>query len=157
MGRTLLRFVPHPGLRVRSMIENRRLMVEQQRGVLGPAHLRWRGNSSLDNQRRWSDYDWSARGEEWNASLQWKHALIEEVLVRWIPVGSAVLEIGPGAGRWSEALAPRSSRLVLVDVSERPLDLCRERFGDDAHIQYTLSSGNDLPGVEDCSIEAVVV
>jgi SAM-dependent methyltransferase len=44
---------------------------------------------------------------------------------------------------------------VLVDVSERPLKLCRERFKNDARIQYILSSGSDLPGVEDGSIDAV--
>jgi ubiquinone/menaquinone biosynthesis C-methylase UbiE len=137
------------------MIEDRQLAAEQHRGVLGPAHLRWRGNSPLDNRQRWSDYDWCGRGEEWNASPEWKQALIESVLTRWIPVGAAVLEIGPGAGRWSHALVPRASRLVLVDVSERPLELCRERFKGDTGIQYILSPGSDLPGVDDGSIDAV--
>jgi SAM-dependent methyltransferase len=123
--------------------------------VLGPAHLRWRGNSSVDNRRRWSTYDWSGGGEEWNSSLEWKQALIEDVLARWIPVGAVALEIGPGAGRWTQALLARASRLVLADVSERPLMLCRERFGDDANVNYVLSSGSDLPSVEDGSIEAV--
>ncbi|HST56223.1 MAG TPA: methyltransferase domain-containing protein [Solirubrobacteraceae bacterium] len=141
--------------RVRTAIEDRRLVAEQQRGVLGPAHLRWRGNSPLDNRRQWTGYDWSGRGEEWNASVEWKQALIEDVLDRWIPAGAVVLEIGPGAGRWSQALAIRGSHLVLVDVSERPLELCRERFSGDTRIQYVLSSGNDLPGVEDGSIDAV--
>ncbi len=40
------------------------------------------------------------------------------MLARWIPAGAAVLEVGPGAGRWSEFLVERASRLVLVDVSE---------------------------------------
>jgi ubiquinone/menaquinone biosynthesis C-methylase UbiE len=137
------------------MIEDYQLTAEQRRGVLGPAHLRWRGNSPLDNRRQWTDYDWSGRGEEWNASSEWKQALIENVLARWIPVGAAVLEIGPGAGRWSQVLAASASRLVLVDVSERPLELCRERFSGDTRIQYILSSGSDLPGVEDGSIDAV--
>lgn len=141
--------------RVRATVEDRQVIAEQRRGVLGPAHLRWRGNSSLDNRQRWSDYDWSGRGEEWNASFEWKQALIENVLAQWIPVGAAVLEIGPGAGRWSQTLAARASRLVLVDVSERPLALCRERFSADAHIQYILSSGSNLPSVEDSSIDAV--
>jgi ubiquinone/menaquinone biosynthesis C-methylase UbiE len=141
--------------RLRSAIEDRRLMAEQRRGILGPAHLRWQGNSPLDNRRRWSGYDWSGRGEEWNASLEWKQALIEDVLARWIPAGAAVLEIGPGAGRWSRALATRASRLLLVDVSERPLDLCRDLFDGDTRIQLVLSSGSDLPGVEDGSIDAV--
>jgi SAM-dependent methyltransferase len=133
-------------------VEDRRLTTEQRRGVLGPAHLRWR--PPVDHRRCWSDYDWSGRGEEWNASPEWKQALVDDVLARWIPAGGAVLEIGPGAGRWSEALAARASRLALVDVSERPLELCRERFREDTRIEYIVSSGNDLPGVEDESIDA---
>ena len=74
-----------------------------------------------------------------DSSSEWKRALIDDVLVRWIPAGAVVLEIGPGAGRWSEFLLERAFRLVLVDVSERPLELCRERFNDDARIQYILS------------------
>jgi SAM-dependent methyltransferase len=141
--------------RARWTVEDRRLTAEQRLGVLGPAHLRWRWNSPIDNRRRWSDYDWRGRGEEWNASPEWKQALIEDVLARWIPTGGVTLEIGPGAGRWSQALAARASRLVLVDVSERALELCRERFDGDTRIQHILSSGNDLPGVEDSSVDAV--
>jgi SAM-dependent methyltransferase len=148
-------FARHAVRRARWTVEDRLLTAEQQRGVLGWAHLRWRGNSPIDNRQRWSGYDWSGRGEEWNASHEWKQALIDDVLARWIPMGAVALEIGPGAGRWSQALVERASRLALVDVSERPLELCRERFGGDARTRYILSSGNDLPGVEDGSIDAV--
>ena len=148
-------FARHTVRRARWAVEDRRLTAEQRRGILGPAHLRWRENSPIENRRRWSGYDWSGRGDEWNVSPEWKQALIEDVLARWIPAGSVVLEIGPGAGRWSQALAARASRLALVDVSERPLELCRERFNGDIRIQYILSSGSDLPGVEDGSIDAV--
>jgi SAM-dependent methyltransferase len=134
-------------------VQDRRLTREQSLCKLGPAHRRWRGPT--DHRRYWSAYDWGGRGEEWNASPEWKHALIDEVLSKWIPEGVAVLEIGPGAGRWSEALFARASALVLADVSERPLELCRERFADDDRIRYVLSSGSDLPGVEDSSIDAV--
>jgi ubiquinone/menaquinone biosynthesis C-methylase UbiE len=134
--------------------EDRRLTREQHRGVLGPAHRRWRGPTD-SHRRYWADYDWSERGEEWNASPEWKQALIEEVLARWIPEDTTVLEIGPGAGRWSEVLSERANRLVLVDVSERPLELCRERFAGDERIRYILSTGSDLPDVEDGSIDAV--
>ena len=44
---------------------------------------------------------------------------------------------------------------MLVDVSERPLELCRERFNGETSIQYVLSPGSELPGVEDCSIDAI--
>jgi len=136
------------------VLEDRRLTGEQRRGVLGPTHRQWRLPTD-DHRRYWSAYDWSGLGEEWTASPEWKHGLIEDVLAKWIPDGGVVLEIGPGAGRWSEVLASRASRLVLTDVSERPLELCRERFNGDTRIQYILSSGSDLLGVEDGSIGAV--
>jgi 2-polyprenyl-3-methyl-5-hydroxy-6-metoxy-1,4-benzoquinol methylase len=136
------------------VLEDRRLTREQRRGVLGPAHRQWR--PPTDSHRRyWSAYDWSGLGEEWTASPEWKQGLIEDVIARWIPEARVVLEIGPGAGRWSEVLAARASRLVLADVSERPLELCRERLGGDTRIQYVLCTGSDLPGVGDGSIEAV--
>jgi ubiquinone/menaquinone biosynthesis C-methylase UbiE len=134
-------------------IQDHRLTREQRRGVLGPAHRGWK--APTDHRRYWSAYDWRDRGEEWNASFDWKRGLIEDVLAKWVPEGAAVLEIGPGAGRWSEALRERASRLVLVDVSERPLELCRERFAGDAKIRYARSSGSDLPGVADGSIDAI--
>ncbi len=144
-----------PAIRLRWGLEDRRLIAEQERGVLGPAHQRWRDHSAAENRSRWSGWDWSTRGEEWNASIEWKHALIEDVLMRWIPAGVAVLEIGPGAGRWTEVLASRAARLILVDVSERPLELCRQRFADASNITYVLSSGTDLPTVPDGSVDAI--
>lgn len=141
--------------RVRWALEDRRLTLEQRRGVLGPAHLAWSDNSAAENRKRWTEWDWGHGGEEWNVSQEWKRALIEDVLERWIPEGAVVLEIGPGAGRWSEVLVERSSRLVLVDVSERPLELCRQRLGDAADVELVLSSGTDLPGVATGSVDAI--
>src|SRR5437588_5125734 len=136
-------------------VQDRRLAREQEHAVLGPAHLRWRENSPAENRRRWSGYDWSGSGEEWNASPEWKDALVAEVLEHFIPAGNVTLEIGPGAGRWSQPLLARAAELILVDVSERPLKLCAERFGEDPRIRYVLSRGNDLPGVDDGSVGAV--
>ncbi len=103
------------------VLEDRRLTGEQWRGVLGPP---------TDSHRRyWSAYVWRGLGEEWTASPEWKRGLIEDVIARWIPEGAVVLEIGPGAGRWSGVLAARASRLVLADVSERPLELSSPRRG----------------------------
>lgn len=132
-----------------------RLQREQRKGVLGAAHQGWRGNSARDNRERWTDWDWSSRGEEWTASAEWKQALIDDVLIGWIPEGGVVLEIGPGAARWSAVLQERARRLILVDVSDRPLTLCRERFAAAENVEYVLSSGNDLPGVADGSVDAI--
>lgn len=135
------------------LLEDRRLEAEQRRGVLGAAHARWR--DVADHPRYWSTYDWGRQGEEWNASPEWKQALIDDVLLRWIPSDTVTLEIGPGAGRWTDVLATRASRLLLVDVSEQPLELCRQRFGDDNRITYILTPTSSLPGVADASIDAV--
>lgn len=147
-ARRVVRAAPWP-------LENRRLEAEQRRGVLGPAHLRWRGHSPADHRRFWAGYDWTRRGEEWNASPEWKQALVDDVLDRWVPRGAVVLEIGPGGGRWTEALIARASHLVLVDVSERPLELCRRRFDGHTNVEFILSPGSELRGVEDGSIDAV--
>jgi SAM-dependent methyltransferase len=132
-----------------------RLEREQRKGVLGAAHRGWRGDSAMDNRERWTDWDWSGRGEEWNASGEWKQALIDDVLIARIPAGGVVLEIGPGAARWSVVLHTRARQLILVDVSDRPLTLCRERFAAAGNVDYVLSSGNDLPGVADLSVDAI--
>jgi SAM-dependent methyltransferase len=136
-------------------IEDRLLTLEGRRGILGPAHRAWRGNEPEANRERWTEWDWSAKGEEWTASPEWKQALIDDVLLPTIPAGGAVLEIGPGGGRWTEVLHSRAERLVLADVTETTLDLCRERLGDPADVEYVVSPGSSLPGVADDSIDAV--
>jgi ubiquinone/menaquinone biosynthesis C-methylase UbiE len=94
-------------------------------------------------------------GEEWTASEEWKQALVDEVLLPTIPAGCTVVEIGPGGGRWSVLLAPRSERLVLVDVAQRPLDLVAERLRDAGNVEYVLTDGAALTGVADTSVDAV--
>jgi SAM-dependent methyltransferase len=136
-------------------LRDRLLDLEQACRVLGPAHRTWRGNSARDNRDRWTDWDWSSQGEEWTASEEWKRALIDEVLCPTIPPGGTVLEIGPGAGRWSVVLARRADRLLLVDVAPRVLHLVRGTLGDAPHTAYICSSGSDLPGVADGGVDAI--
>jgi SAM-dependent methyltransferase len=136
-------------------LEDRRLEAEQRSGALGRAHRGWRGNSVDENRSWWDRYDWSGGGEEWSASPEWKTALVECVLERLVPAGGAVLEIGPGAGRWSVALAARAASLTLVDVSPQALARARDRLGQASHVRYVQGAGCDLPGVPDSSIDAV--
>ena len=131
------------------------LDIEGARGVLGPAHRGWTDNSSEENRRRWNRWDWSQMGEEWTLSEPWKQALVDDVLLPTIPPGGTVVEIGPGAGRWSVLLAKRHERLVLVDVAQRPLDLVAERLRDAGNVEYVLTDGAALTGVADTSVDAV--
>jgi SAM-dependent methyltransferase len=141
--------------RVGERMEDAMLQIEGERGVFGPAHRAWRDNSAGENRERWNRWDWSKLGEEWTASEEWKQALVDEVLLPTIPAEGTVVEIGPGGGRWSVILQPRSERLVLVDVAQRPLDLVAERLGDAPNVEYVLTAGSVIAGVADASVDAV--
>lgn len=100
-----------------------------------------------ENKRVWENYDWSQRGEEWTTDAKryrgldpngWKTSLINEIMLKYIKEGSTILEIGPGAGRWTEILKTLASRLIIVDISETCLNLCKERFRGDNNIDYYL-------------------
>lgn len=128
------------------------LRIEGRRGVLGPAHRRHRGQSALDNRELWASYDWSGGGVEWG-SLESRDALVEELL----PAGAhgVIVEIGPGAGRFSEVLAERAQRLVLVDVTDEALRRSAERLGERPGVEYVRTDGASLPGVESASVDVV--
>lgn len=103
-------------------------------------------------------WDRSRRDEEWNDTTQpaeWRASLIEHVLLPNLGEGGAVLEIGPGGGRWSEILQRRADHLVLVDATERPLELCRERFAHATNVDYVLTEGATLPGIADRSLDFI--
>lgn len=110
-------------------------------------------NSVTENRKLWQIYDWSRRGEEWTISPEWKQRFIDELLLPNIPLGSTVLEIGPGAGRWTEHLIPLASKLTLVDVTPECIRLCREQFGD--RVEYYVNDGSDLSFVPDTSIDRI--
>jgi ubiquinone/menaquinone biosynthesis C-methylase UbiE len=139
-------------------IESRLLMIEGERGVLGPAHRAYAGHSPDENREVWTAWDWSKHGNEWNDGadpVAWKQSVIDDVLVETIPKGGVVLEIGPGGGRWSEALRLRADRLLLVDVTERALELCRKRFAGTPNVEFLLTEGASLPDVPDGSVDSV--
>jgi SAM-dependent methyltransferase len=112
-------------------------------------------NSGALNKAIWEAWDWSASGEEWTQSPESKQALIRGVLQREIPVEQDTLEIGPGAGRWTEPLLERARRYVGVDISSTCVDYCRKRFGNDARATFIVGSGSDLAAVADRSIDAI--
>lgn len=64
-----------------------------------------------------------------------------------------MLEIGPGAGRFTEILLPKCKRLIAVDTSKTMLELLRKRFPHDERIEYMKSDGKGLAGVPDGSVD----
>lgn len=112
-------------------------------------------NSAAMNKVIWEAWDWSAAGEEWTPSPEWKASLIRKVLEPNVPEGSRVLEVGPGGGRWTEELLKRASKLTGVDISETCVERCRERFGEDDKAEFFVVSGSDLNGVDEASIDVI--
>lgn len=136
-------------------IDDRMLAIEGRRGVLGPAHKRWTQHSVTTNREVWGNWEWEGGGEEWTASEDWKASLISDVLEPTMPTGATILEIGPGAGRWTAALHERASALVLVDITDTTLELCRERLGDPPDVTYLRTDGTGLREVATGSIDAI--
>lgn len=141
--------------RLADRLDDRLLAVEGARGVLGPAHRGFARHQATGEREVWSGWDWSTGGEEWNESPEWKASLIEHVLRPSVPAGGVVLEIGPGAGRWTEHLRERADRLVLVEATDEVLELTRRRYADDPAVSFVRTGGSDMPGVHDASVDVV--
>ena len=112
-------------------------------------------NTIQENLRVWSSHDWRRRGDEWSNTDDWKRSLIQWILEPHIPRGSAVLEIGPGAGRWTEYLVPRTSRLFLVDLTPKCIELCKERFKNERHLEYYVNDGRSLDFIPDETLDRI--
>ena len=89
-------------------------------------------NSRGLNAEIWDNWDWQAGGDEWTPSDDWKTSLVAQVLKPRVPSGSVVVEIGPGAGRWTEHLIPIASIYSGIDISKTCVEVCSKRFAADA-------------------------
>ena len=112
-------------------------------------------NTIENNLRHWSNYDWANYGEEWSNTPEWKESLIKHVLKPNVPIGSRVLEIGPGAGRWTEYLLDRAKHLTVVDLTPVCIEVCKERFKDFTNTVYFVNDGKDLSFIPTNSIDRI--
>ena len=112
-------------------------------------------NTRRENRLGWNAYDWTGGGEEWNRSSRWRQSLIDDLMLPNLPDDAVALEIGPGAGRWTAALQAASRRLILADISERALAICRDRFADCENVRYCLTDGTTIPDVADSTLDFV--
>src|SRR3954454_21452170 len=111
------------------------------------------------NRGQWnSGWDWSQRGDEWSSwwggtPALWYGGLLPRIH-SFVPTAT-ILEIAPGFGRWTQYLKDLADRLVIVDLAERCIDGCRERFADATNIEYHVNDGRSLDMVEDGSVDFV--
>ena len=99
---------------------------------------------------------WVSGGDEWSgpwggSESLWWGSLVPRIHA-FLPA-PVVLELGPGEGRWSRYLRPLADELILVDVAEHCVAVCRERFEGDSAVSAHLGDGLSLPMVGDRSVD----
>lgn len=121
--------------------------------------LRGLGDNTVEeNLEKWDRvHSWAEDGDEWKGQAalcgvpyeQWKHSLVDHLIVPYVGDDDVVLEVGSGHGRWTERiLACPCSRLVIVDLSPNCLEFCRNRFSD-PRLETFQTPGDKLP--PDCT------
>jgi 2-polyprenyl-3-methyl-5-hydroxy-6-metoxy-1,4-benzoquinol methylase len=110
-----------------------------------------------ENFRAWNqDHRWSSTDDDWstmwgNCEAQWWGTLFPR-LHAFLPC-EHLLEIAPGYGRWTNLLRRHCQRLTAVDLSERCVEHCRQRFKDDPAMTFIVNDGRSLGGVDDRSVD----
>jgi ubiquinone/menaquinone biosynthesis C-methylase UbiE len=110
-----------------------------------------------ENSSCWNDnYEWSKAGAEWSQAWggpepQWFGAILPRIHA-FMPA-ETILEIAPGFGRWTDFLKDQCKRLIVVDLSERCIEMCKRRFAGRSHIEYHVNDGKSLQFIQAQSID----
>lgn len=112
-----------------------------------------------ENYTMWNDEgSWTDGGDCWSQAwggpkAQWLASLYPRIH-SFLPADT-ILEIAPGYGRWTQFLKDHGQELILVDLEERCIEHCRQRFASDRHIEYHVNDGMSLAMVPDGAIDFV--
>src|SRR5512141_1122144 len=105
-----------------------------------------------ENARIWSEYNWEAKGDEWStqwggSDSMWYASLLPRL--RFFLPAAHILEIAPGHGRFTQYLLPHCRRYSGVDLVERCVRACRERFADQSKAAFFQNDGFSLDMIPD--------
>lgn len=112
-----------------------------------------------ENKKLWNDtFSWKRQGEEWSrywgsAEMQW-YASIFPRIYTYVP-SATILEIAPGYGRWTHYLKDLAEKLMVVDLSEKCIEACKQRFSQSTHLEYYVNDGRSLAMIPDRSVDFV--
>lgn len=103
-------------------------------------------------------YDWTNGGEEWSnawggTDRMWDASIYPRI--KHLLPAKTILEIAPGYGRCTQFLKNYCERLIVVDLSPRCIDACKQRFAEHTNIVYHVNDGKSLDMIEDQSIDFV--
>ncbi len=109
-----------------------------------------------ENRDHWNHYGWPQGGDEWSEvwggpERQWWGAIFPRIL-GFLPAAT-ILEIAPGFGRFTQFLAAHCERLIGVDLAERCVSHCRNRFQNLPHLEFHVNNGLTLTSVPDNCID----
>lgn len=111
------------------------------------------------NKAEWgASYSWHDGGEEWSthwngSEAQWFGSIFPRVH-RFLPAGR-ILEIAPGFGRWTKFLIPACDEYLGIDLNEKCIHACRERFATVKHARFLTNDGLSLAAAEDSSFDFI--
>jgi glycosyltransferase involved in cell wall biosynthesis/SAM-dependent methyltransferase len=105
--------------------------------------------------RRRETRSWSGNARKGYLTEEWKMSVVDDVMYTNFTPGGIILEMGPGAGRWSEYLQKIAKTLILVDSSDLYISICRKKFVKCQNISYQISSGQKLDSIPDESIDFI--
>ncbi len=113
-----------------------------------------------ENKNSWDGhYDWKYGGEEWShfwgSSWMLWHGTLRPRIARYIPC-ETIVEIAPGFGRISQFLIPLSKNLIAVDLAEKCVKACRERFAALPSAKFVQGDGKSLKEVATASADFVI-
>ena len=104
------------------------------------------------------EYNWSERGDEWSqpwggTRYVWSVTIFPRIQA-FLP-SHTILEIAPGFGRCTQFLKDLCDHLIVVDISEKCIKACQERFHECATIEYHINDGRSLDMISDQSIDFI--
>ncbi|UCG78182.1 MAG: class I SAM-dependent methyltransferase [Nitrospirota bacterium] len=111
------------------------------------------------NKKVWdSEYNWDAGGDEWSGTwggsdMHWYGSILPRIHC-FLPAAT-ILEIGPGYGRWSQYLKENCDNLIVLDISDKCIQACKERFKSSSNIQYIVNDGSSLDMILDGSVDFI--
>ena len=121
-------------------------------------------NTISNNVEMWGEkHHWVKDGDEWSGQAEscnvpyqeWKQSVVDEFLAPAIRSDMNVLEIAPGHGRWSEQILYFCKNLILVDLNQSCIDVCKKKFSSWKSVEYIVTDGKSLPGILDSSVDFV--
>lgn len=110
-----------------------------------------------ENKAAWdAEYPWEQQGDEWSRAwggvhMQWYGAILPRIKA-FVPTGT-ILEIAPGFGRWTQFLKELCGALIAVDLSEKAITACRQRFASNPNVTLYVNDGKSLDMVPDGTID----